>query len=124
MFELLYTRVFPSLGRFFGILSGVASASFNTVVDYAFGSWGQLQVSIDCINVFTGDPFFLTNYQLDLNIFDQIVSFFGKITGSVLKGIATFFGVAELPLFLALLILFGSFFFSIIFVRFARNLVS
>lgn len=124
MFDLLYTRVFPSLGRFFGILSGVASASFNTVVDYAFGSWGQLQVNIDCMNVFTGDSFVLTNYQLDLNIFDQIVSFFGKITGSAIKGIATFFGVGELPMFLALLILFGSFFFSIIFVRFVKNIVS
>ena len=124
MFELLYTRVFPSLGRFFGILSGVASASFNTVVDYAFGSWGSLSVSIDCINVFTGDPFVITNYQLDLNIFDKIVAFFGKITGSGVKGIATFFGVGELPLFLALLILFGSFFFSILFVRFVKQIVS
>lgn len=124
MFEFLYNRVFPSLGRFFGILSGVASDTFNHVVDYAFGSWGQLEVSINCINVFTGEGFNITNYQLDLNIFDQIVSFFGKITGSVLKGIGSFFGVGELPLFLALLILFGTFFFSILFVKWAKDLVS
>ena len=124
MFELLYTRVFPTLGRFFGILSGVASSSLNTVVDFAFGSWGELVVKIDCTNVFTGEAFVLTNYQLDLNVFDQIVSFFGKISGSALKGIANFFGVGDLPTFIALLILFGSFYFSILFVRFFKKIVS
>lgn len=124
MFELLYTRVFPSLGRFFGILSGIASSPFDTVIDYAFGTWGNLSISIDCVNVFTGVPFVITNYQMDLNIFQTIAGFFGNISGSVIKAVGSFFGVSQLPLFLALLVLFGSFFFSILAVKFIKNLVS
>ena len=118
MFSTLFESVFPALGYFFGTLGGIASAPFMTSLSFLLPQAGE-HVIIDCINVFTGEAFTLEamNHIWGIPVFGQIASFGMDVVRAICYYTSRALGVTNIPFIFGLLVLFGSFFFGLVFFR-------
>lgn len=123
MFSTLFETVFPALGRFFGFLAGMAQSSFMNVIAYALPADGEI-ITIDCINVFTGQSFIRTSTNWS-SFFSPLGFVLGKVN-EVLRGciyyLSKFLGITDLPFWIGLLVLLCSCFVAICCVKFIKHL--
>lgn len=118
MFSVLFDSVFPALGRFFGIFASFASSPFITSLSFLLPQPGEL-ISIDCLNVFTGEAFIIEsmNRIWGIPVFGQIATFGMDVVRGICYYTSVAFGVTDVPFIFGLLVLFSAFFFSLIFFR-------
>lgn len=118
MFSTLIDSVFPALGYFFGSIAGIASAPFMTSLSYLLPR-GPEHPIINCINVFTGAEFMLegVNRFWGIPVFGQIYSAGIETVRGICYYTSKALGVTDIPFIFALLVLFGVFFFCIVFLR-------
>ena len=118
MFATLFNNVFPALGQFFGSLAGIAFAPFMTSLSFLLPR-GYEHPVIDCVNVFTGVSFTLesSNHLWGIPVFGQIYSAGLETVRGICYYTSQALGVTDIPFIFALLVLFGAFFFGIVFFR-------
>lgn len=113
MFATLYDVVLPWLGRFFGSVAGIANCDFSVVMTWvAPFDWYDY---IPCINLFTGEFFYLEN---NLAWLSTLLAPARAIVVSIFSAL----GLAHLPFWIALLIFVGSIFVVVAIVVFIKNL--
>lgn len=128
MFSYLFDTAFPALGRFFGMLAGVAQTKFGDLLMFVFPS-ADFHYSIPYVNVFTGSSDIITPWipsygsSLGLNIIITIRNLLNDSVGLLLQLWSDFTGISYMQTWLAMLILFAHFFFAFVFIRFLINLI-
>lgn len=124
MFSVLWNNVFPALGRFFGMLGGIAFNSWSDVTLYMFGESRFVHV-LPYTNVFTGQALNLVRWT-DLipktSVLSSVIDVLNVVPRSLCTILGSVFGLNELPFVFALLIVFSCFFFALVFFRFITSL--
>lgn len=123
MFTQLVSVLFPSLGQFFGIVSGLASARFYDTWNYILGFVGlnRGDVTIICYNLFNGSEIVLSQYGIPegMGLFNKVII---NALNSFLNLIVPNF-VLNSPFWIGLLYMFLSSLLAVAIIRFAFSLI-
>lgn len=123
MFSQLVLVLFPALGHFFGIVSGLASARFYDTWNYILGFVGlnRGDVTITCYNLFNGSEIVLSQ----LGIPDG-QGLFNKLVINALNSFLSLIvpnSVLTSPFWIGLLYMFLSTLLAVAIIRFALSLI-
>lgn len=123
MFSQLVLVLFPALGQFFGIVSGLASARFYDTWNYILGFVGlnRGDVTITCYNLFNGSEIVLSQLGIP-----EGQGLFNKLIINALNSFMSLIvpnSVLNSPFWIGLLYMFLSTLLAVAIIRFALSLI-
>ena len=123
MFSQLVLVLFPALGQFFGVVSGLASARFYDTWNYILGFVGlnRGDVSITCYNLFNGSEIVLSQSGIP-----EGMGLFNKLIINALNGFLSLIvpdSVLNSPFWIGLLYMFLSTLLAVAIIRFSLSLI-
>lgn len=123
MFSQLVLILFPALGQFFGIVSGLASARFYDTWNYILGFVGlnRGDVTITCYNLFNGSEIVLSQFGIP-----EGQGLFNKLIINALNSFLSLIvpnSVLNSPFWVGLLYMFLSSLLAVAIIRFALSLI-